>query len=115
MENQPLLSRLFGNDLVNVYQHNSRSLHPHCMYLNLIYAVGFVGCFLFIALLHQVFILFAKCDEREIKLAFIGVWAAFLIFGITVEALEATQMTWFPFIFLGAMASMNRLNNKEIR
>lgn len=106
MENEPVANRLFGNDLVNLYQHNSRSLHSHCMYLTLIYAVGFVGCFLFIALLNRVFVLFVKNYDKQIKLAYMSMWLIFLIFGITVEALESTQMSWFPFIFLGAVASM---------
>lgn len=102
---QNILTRLFGIDLGTEYLHTSENMRCHSQYIKQIYSTGYIGCFLVFFLVKKAICL--CCDRIDDKMNFIGiiVWVAVLGFGFSIESLEATQMSWFPMLFLGALCS----------
>lgn len=114
---QPFGTRLIGIDLVSETLHNSLGDRFHNLYFKQIYSIGYLGCYLYTALL--LFMLRAVTDIRnrniEIKYFTLAFWIMFIIMGISMEGLEYTQMSWYPFIFLGIIISTGnyRIQRKE--
>jgi len=105
---QNLLTRLLGIDLGTEYMRTSYEMRAHSQYIKQIYSTGYVGCILILLLVKKVFGL--CCNKFEDKLKFITciVWIALLGFGFSIESLEATQMSWFPMLFLGVLCSLEQ-------
>lgn len=105
---QDILTRLFGIDLGTEHMHTSEQMRSHSLYIKQIYATGYIGCFLMFLLAKRAFCL--CCDRVDDKVKFISiiVWIALLGFGFSIESLEATQMSWFPMLFLGVLCSLEQ-------
>lgn len=102
---QSFFMRLLGIDLETEFQHNSLGIRAHSMYIKQMYATGYVGCFLFLAILTGIFQkLVGETDKRLIYVVLI-LWVMLLGAGLTIESLEATQMSWFPMLFSGMLLS----------
>lgn len=110
---QNILTRLFGIDLGTEYLHTSAHLRCHSQYIKQIYSTGYIGCFLVFFFVKKAFCL--CCDRLDDKVKFISmvVWVAVLGFGFSIESLEATQMSWFPMLFLGALCSLEQNKQEE--
>lgn len=105
---QNIVTRLFGIDLGTEVIHTSKKMRSHSQYIKQIYSTGYVGCVFMLLLVKKVFYL--CCNKLEDKLNFITciVWIALLGFGFSIESLEATQMSWFPMLFLGVLCSLEQ-------
>lgn len=100
---QSFMTRLFGVDLETEYLHNSLGIRAHSMYIKQIYAVGYAGCFLFLAFLTGIFKRLCGETDRKLNYIVLVLWFMLLGAGLTVESLEATQMSWFPMLFAGML------------
>lgn len=100
---QSFFTRLLGIDLETEYLHNSLGIRAHSMYIKQMYAVGYVGCFLFLAFLTGAFNELSGESDKRLKYIVLILWIMLLGAGLTIESLEATQMSWFPMLFSGVL------------
>ena len=100
---QSFLTRLLGIDLETECLHNSLGIRAHSMYIKQMYAVGYVGCFLFLAFLTSTFKKLAVETDKRLKYIVLILWVMLLGAGLTIESLESTQMSWFPMLFSGVL------------
>lgn len=100
---QSFLTRLLGIDLETEYLHNSLGIYAHSMYIKQMYAVGYLGCFLLLAFLISVFKKLVGETDKKLKYIVLILWVMLLGAGLTIESLEATQMSWFPMLFSGVL------------
>ena len=95
-------------------KHNSISQLSHSMYLTIIYGMGIVGFTVFLCLMWSVFcnLITLRQDKEQIVILMITVasFIIFLIMGLTTDAFEYTQISWFPFIFAGMAVSEAKIN-----
>jgi len=105
---QPFLTRVFGIDLETECLHNSLGIRAHSMYIKQIYSVGYAGCFLFLAILTCVFRNLCRQADRKMKYIVLILWFMLLGAGLTIESLEATQMSWFPMLFSGVLLTCTK-------
>lgn len=103
---QSVFTKLFGIDLVSEYMHNKAAIGSHCTYIRILYATGYVGLFLFFAMVGEAMILVGRLKDRKLFYIMLELWAMYLVNGISVAAIDYTQMSWFPMLFLGATTSM---------
>ena len=83
----------------------------HSMYLTVIYGIGIVGIAALICLLWSVLGEVIKVrHNKEMLILLISSFMIFIIMGLTTDALEYTQISWFPFIFAGMAVSEARIN-----
>ena len=92
--------------------HNSEQMMSHCMYLTIIFGLGFVGLIVFISLLWSILYKLFRLNSTEVtmKILLFSSFVIFLIMGLTTDALEYTQISWFPFIFAGMAVSEAKIN-----
>lgn len=105
---QDIITRMFGIDLGTEYMHTSVEIRAHSQYIKQIYSTGYIGCVLMLMLVKNVF---SACCERvneDLNFMVVVLWVAFLGFGLTIESLEATQMSWFPMMFLAVVVSKHK-------
>ena len=100
---QSFFTRVFGIDLQTEYLHNAQNMRAHSVYIKQIYSTGYVGCFLFLALIAVVLVYLCKEKDRKLFYMILVLWVMFLGAGLTIESLEATQMSWFPMLFTGML------------
>ena len=114
MMNDTPVTELIGVDIDkdSFALHNSEQMMSHCMYLTIIFGLGFVGFIVFICLMWTVFYKLLSLDRSEwtMKLLLFSSFVIFLIMGLTTDALEYTQISWFPFIFAGMTVSEAKIN-----
>lgn len=114
MMNDSPVTELIGVDIDkdSFALHNSEQMMSHCMYLTIIFGLGFVGFIVFICLMWTVFYKLLCLDRSEwtMKLLLFSSFVIFLIMGLTTDALEYTQISWFPFIFAGMAVSEAKIN-----
>ncbi len=110
---QPLGTRLFGIDLETEYLHNAKGIRAHSFYIKQLYATGYVGCLLVVAFLTRLWKKVAQCADRKIICAVVMLWMMFLGSGISIESMESTQMSWFPFLFAGVLISQKTEDEKD--
>lgn len=117
MINANPITQLIGVDIdkVSFSCHNAVKFMSHCTYLTAFYGTGYIGVYALIIFIYFVF-KSAIEDETEYrnKNMFIvfSLWIMFLIVALTTDALEYTQISWFPFIFAGISAG-NLVKKKE--
>lgn len=102
---QSIGTKLFGIDLVSEYMHNSAGQLSHCMYILILYATGYVGLCLFLAITGIAIVLVNRLQDRKLFYLMLGLWAMYLLNGVSLAAIEFTQMSWFPMLFLGMACS----------
>lgn len=108
---QNLFTRLFGIDLWSETMWNSRNDRFHCLYMKMIYSVGYIGVALFIAFFIALLKSLSEKRGKQIKYLTIGFWIMFLLIGWSMEAFEYTQMSWYPFVFAGAIMSKSEIKD----
>lgn len=108
-----LFTRLFGIDLQTEYLHNAKGMRAHSAYIKQIYATGYIGCILFLIFIGM--ILYQLCKENDRKVFYITLilWLILLGAGLTIESLEATQMSWFPMLFSGMLFAGAKQENED--
>ncbi len=119
---QPFATRFLGIDLTTETLHNPCNDRFHNLYFKQIYAVGYIGTYLFYAALITWLKSLAEkkkssfSDEKTLytlKTITVGMWIMFLFISISMEGLEYTQMTWYPFIMMGIMQG-GKNDNKQL-
>ena len=112
MMNDSVATELIGVDLdgYSFAGHNSIGRLAHSMYLTVIYGMGIIGitvllCFAW-SVICNVFLLLQDKENIVMPMIIISSFMIFLIMGISTDAIEFTQMSWFPFIFAGAGISL---------
>ncbi len=100
---QPLLTKAMGIDLETEYLHNSVGIRAHSMYIKQIYATGYVGCILLVLFISNILKKLSVQEDRKLAYIVIMLWIMFLGSGLTIESIEATQMSWFPMLFAGML------------
>lgn len=109
---QTLGSKLFGIDLMTEYLHNSVGVRAHSMYIKQIYATGYTGCLLLLIFVIVILKKLAAQEDRKLFYVTAGLWVMFLGTGLSIESMELTQMSWFPFLFAGVLlASVGKAEN----
>ena len=98
---QPFVSKLLGIDLISESLHNSANRASHCTYIRILYATGYLGFILFTALIIEALCIVNKVKNRVLFYIVIELWAMYLLNGISLAAIDYTQMSWFPMLFLG--------------
>lgn len=75
------------------------------LYIKVFYSLGYVGLGLSLLLIISIMYYVMKVDDR--KTFYLAVIMAVLLLGtgVTVNSMEATQMSWFPFLFAGMVIS----------
>lgn len=112
---QSFLTRLFGIDLGTEYMHNAQNIRAHSMYIKQIYATGYIGCFLLGALVATILVQLTGRNHRKLMYTVLILGVMLFGAGLTIESLEATQMSWFPMLFTGILITGQRDKNpKEI-
>lgn len=101
---QSFFTKLFGIDLVSEPLHNSAGLASHCTYIRMLYAAGYVGLGLFLGMIGEAVYLVSRLEDRKLFYVMLELWAMYLVNGISLAAIEFTQMSWFPMLFLGVTA-----------
>lgn len=102
---QPVFTKLFGIDLVSEHMHNTAGIGSHCMYIRILYAAGYLGLGLFLAMTLEAVVIVSRLKDRKLFYIMLGLWAMYLVNGISLAAIDFTQMSWFPMIFLGVTST----------
>ncbi len=113
MMNDSPVTELIGVDLnsESFVDHNSIGNMAHSMYLTVIYGMGIVGIAVLVCFLWSVFGEIIKVRRnKDMLILLISSFMIFLIMGLTTDALEYTQISWFPFIFVGMAVSEAKIN-----
>jgi len=113
MMNDSPVTELIGVDLnsESFVDHNSIGNMAHSMYLTVIYGMGIVGITVLACFLLSVFGEIIKVRRnKDMLILLISSFMIFIIMGLTTDALEYTQISWFPFIFAGMAVSEAKIN-----
>lgn len=75
------------------------------LYIKIFFALGYIGLLLAVLLIISIMYYVVKVNDR--KVFYLAVIMAVLLLGtgVTVNSMEATQMSWFPFLFAGMVIS----------
>lgn len=75
------------------------------LYIKIFYSLGYVGLLLVLLLIVSIMYYATRVDDR--KTFYLTVIMAVLLLGsgVTVNSMETTQMSWFPFLFSGMVIS----------
>lgn len=75
------------------------------LYIKIFFALGYTGLLLAVLLIISIMYYVVKVNDR--KVFYLAVIMAVLLLGtgVTVNSMEATQMSWFPFLFAGMVIS----------
>lgn len=110
--NQNLGIRTIGIDLWSETMRNSRGDRFHCLYMKMLYSVGYLGFFLYMTFIAVLIKNIRRRKGFQIKYITIAFWIMFLLISISMEGFEYTQMSWYPFIFAGAIMSKGEKVNE---
>lgn len=105
-------TRLFGIDLQTEYLHTATGMRAHSTYIKLIYSTGYIGCFLVLILAALILLKLCKKENRKLVHILLGLWVMLLGSGLTIESMEATQMSWFPMLFTGILFSEKQVEGQ---
>lgn len=97
-----IVQKFFGFDLVSDSEFTYDGVGPQNFFIKVLFSVGYLGLALVILLIVLYAINLRKLDQdRQTFYIAIAVGALFLGSGLTVNAHEFTQMSWFPMMFFG--------------
>lgn len=104
---QGILAKLFGIGMGS--EINIRSL-----YIKIFYSLGYVGLGLSLLLILSIMYYVTKVEDR--KTFYLAVIMAVLLLGtgVTINSMEATQMSWFPFLFAGMVISSVQVESEPV-
>lgn len=111
---QNLGVRLIGIDLISEGLYNPEGDRFHNLYFKQIFSVGYAGTYLFYAMLCMFLSNLRKEENDVVKYIAFSLMVMLLLISISMEGLEYTQMTWYPFIFMGMLVKMGDHNDKQI-
>lgn len=111
--NQGLLTRLYGIDLCSDSIHNAIGDRAHCYYLKLILSIGYIGVLISVEYFRRIFIKISNNKNSDYKYVCYAFLAMFLLMGISMESIEYTQMSWFPFLFMGAIVTSSNIQSRD--
>lgn len=103
MREQSFLKRTIGFDMNSIWTRNIYRDRAHSEYVTFFYEIGYLGIVLFLGFIKNIMNKAAVVKNNQLRKAFIYLIAVFLITGLTIETLEYTQMSWFTFLFAGAL------------
>ncbi len=83
------------------------------MYLKILYTTGIAGMLFFIVFVVSVVYYVLQIQDRKTFYVMILLAVILLGTGITVDSMEATQMSWFPLMFSGMVISSVRTQQEE--
>lgn len=106
MEDGSYLQNIFGRGM-------GEELVIDSLYIKIYYALGFAGLVLSVMLIASVMYYVTRVSDR--KTFYLAVIMAVMLLGtgVTVNSMESTQMSWFPFLFAGMVVSSVREGEKE--
>ena len=137
---RPLSTRLIGIDMISENMHNPLGDRFHNLYFKLIYAVGYMGTYLFwgfvICLMKtmkknvpgDITETMERAEESDdktlsvnkktlavIKYMTAAFWIMFMFIGISMEGMDYTQMTWYPFILFGVLVTVTNKKHSDTK
>ena len=101
-------TQLLGIDLGSEYLHSGTLDRAHSTYIKGLYAIGYLGCIVTSIFVYMIFQKIKICRNRNAFFLSGAMWILLLLTALTIESFESTQMSWFPFIFAGAVVTMTR-------
>ncbi len=101
----PVGRQFIGVDLITEYLHNSTALPSHCLYVRIIYAVGYIGSALFVSFAVNMLLRLKRVKDREIFYLVMSFGILFLMEGLTAASIDYTQMSWFPMMVCGMLVT----------
>ncbi|WP_286080056.1 hypothetical protein [Parablautia intestinalis] len=103
---QGILTNLFGSGM-------GAEISIRSLYIKIFYSLGYVGLFLTFMLIVSIMYYVTKVDDR--KTFYLAVIMAVLLLGsgVTVNSMEATQMSWFPMLFSGMVISSVQVDKEK--
>ena len=103
---QGMLSKLFGTSM-------GADISVQSLYIKIFYSLGYVGLILTFLLIVSIMYYVTKVEDR--KTFFLAVIMAVLLLGsgVTVNSMEATQMSWFPLLFAGMVISSVQVDSEK--
>ncbi len=113
MKKQSVIVKCFGVDLGSELLHSGCMDRAHSMYIKTLYSVGYIGCLGLVLVMNAIFRKAGSVQHRSNAYITIVVWFVFMMCGLTIESLEFTQMSWFPFLFGGALLSCDDINEEK--
>ncbi len=103
--NKDFITRAIGIDLWSESLLNSHNDRFHCLYMKMIYSVGYIGCYLFLTFMYFLVSKTAQNKETTIKQLTVALWIMSLHIGWSMEALEYPQLNWSPLLLAAATMS----------
>uniref|UniRef100_A0AB33IYX9 O-antigen ligase family protein n=1 Tax=Prevotella sp. GTC17254 TaxID=3236794 RepID=A0AB33IYX9_9BACT len=107
--NQPLITRFFGYDLVSDANVGGIGFNAHSLYIKLLFSLGYFGCFVFFMLVWAVIMNLNKLSDRRLFYLTIGYMLIFFVGGISYTSIESTQLSWYALFFMGLSISGTRM------
>lgn len=98
VQQQDLVKQLFGISL-------GKNMNVGSLYIKTIYSIGYVGLGLMVFFILNVVYYVVKVHDRKTFYVTIILAIMLLGTGVTVTAMEFTQMSWFPMMFAGMVVS----------
>ncbi len=97
-EKEGILAMLFGTGM-------GADVSIQSLYIKIFYSLGFAGLGLTLLLIISIMYYVVKVNDR--KTFYLAVIMALLLLGsgVTINSMEATQMSWFPLLFAGMVIS----------
>lgn len=101
-----IVSMLFGTGM-------GAEVNIESLYIKIFYSLGYIGLLLAAMLIVNIMYYIAKVEDR--KTFYLAVIMAVLLLGtgVTVNSMEATQMSWFPLLFAGMVVSSVQAEDKD--
>lgn len=104
---QGIAAKLFGIDM-------GSEISIQSLYIKILYATGYTGLLLAALLIVSVMYYVAKVDDRKVFYLAVIMVVLLLGTGVTVNSMEATQMSWFPFLFAGMVISSVQVEEEKM-
>ena len=103
---QGILASLFGSGM-------GAQISIQSLYIKIFYSLGYVGLVLAFMMIISIMYYVTKVDDR--KTFYLAVIMAVLLLGsgVTVNSMEATQMSWFPLLFSGMVISSVQVDKEK--
>lgn len=103
---QGIFAKLFGIGM-------GAEINMRSLYIKVFYSLGYVGLGLSLSLIISIMYYVMKVEDR--KAFYLAVIMAVLLLGtgVTINSMETTQMSWFPFLFAGMVISSVQAEEKS--
>ena len=104
---QGIAAKLFGISM-------GSEISIQSLYIKILFALGYTGLLLAVLLIISIMHYVVRVNDR--KVFYLAVIMAVLLLGtgVTVNSMEATQMSWFPLLFAGMVISSVQVEEKQM-